>query len=172
MMKFGGHGVVKNNLVLLSLVNLLRLELYYNACFLFFFLQFSACSIVADPYNDHAKARLACGGVLHERSPMNKKIERINNKIVCGAYGTVVWVQDRKASYRFLNWFTEVALTTEAGRAFHSLTTLFVKNSKLCKNSAMNCIRRFDKWISVTRNHYSEKHEKMLLQYMVLRIFF
>ncbi|RNA12224.1 RNA-directed DNA polymerase from mobile element jockey-like [Brachionus plicatilis] len=60
-------------------------------------------------------ARLACGGVLHERSPMNKKIERIKNKIVCGVYGTVVWVQDRKASYRFLNWFTEVALTTEAG---------------------------------------------------------
>ncbi|RNA12841.1 hypothetical protein BpHYR1_017032 [Brachionus plicatilis] len=45
-------------------------------------------------------ARLACGGVLHERSPLNKKIERINNKIVCGAYGTVVWVQDQKASYR------------------------------------------------------------------------
>ncbi|RNA38714.1 hypothetical protein BpHYR1_013969 [Brachionus plicatilis] len=72
----------------------------------------------------YTTARLACGGVLHERSPMNKKIERINNKIVCGAYGTVVWVQDRKASYRFLNWFTEVALTTEAGRALHSLTTL------------------------------------------------
>ncbi|RNA19198.1 hypothetical protein BpHYR1_000253 [Brachionus plicatilis] len=33
-------------------------------------------------------SRLACGGVLHERSPMNKKIEPINNKIVCGAYGT------------------------------------------------------------------------------------
>ncbi|RNA20074.1 hypothetical protein BpHYR1_036077 [Brachionus plicatilis] len=79
-------------------------------------------------------ARLACGGVLHERSPMNKKIERINNKIVCGAYGTVVRVQDRKASYWFLNWFTEVALTTEAGRAFHSLTTLFVKVLALCRH--------------------------------------
>ncbi|RMZ97778.1 hypothetical protein BpHYR1_018013 [Brachionus plicatilis] len=63
-----------------------------------------------------------------------KKIERINNKIVCGAYGTVVWVQDRKASYRFLNWFTEVALTTEAGRAFHSLTTLFVNVLALCRH--------------------------------------
>ncbi|RNA37269.1 hypothetical protein BpHYR1_011201 [Brachionus plicatilis] len=71
-----------------------------------------------------ATARLACGGVPHERTPMVAQL--INNKIVCGAYGTVVWVQDRTASYRFLNWFTEVALTTEAGRAFHSLTTLFV----------------------------------------------
>ncbi|RNA05050.1 hypothetical protein BpHYR1_028191 [Brachionus plicatilis] len=94
--------------------------------------------------DEKATAGLACGGGLHERSPMNKKtgstIQLIysgcdisvryrktnNNKIVvCGVYGAVVWVQDRKASYRFLNWFTEVALMTEAGRAFHSLISLF-----------------------------------------------
>ena len=46
-------------------------------------------------------------------------------------------VADLKASYRVLNWLTEVDSVTRAGKAFHALTTLLVKKLARCWHFVM-----------------------------------